>query len=172
MPSDPEISDGTKDLQLSGLTFGSTTYFTPEIDIVRAWFEADAAYLRVHWEVVNFSHRWEPDEALGFSASYRCGSDEMTVTAHGAPPRWYGAAYVSRADGGNEEYDSYPSVTGNVVTAKAPLSAHACGTITHAFAQSVVLHHRGDDRWSGTCGIGGFCDIAPDSGYGRAFTIR
>lgn len=179
-PSSPEITDGTRDVQLTGISAGVTSVLAPEVDVTAAWFEANDTTVTLRWRVVDLDHRYEPDEALVYWLTGTCGDAIVHFEAkwayhpgpRGEPRTWAWWGMVTTSAGAAVDHRPAPSSAGDdVVRLDVPRTYLDCDTLKQPYVRALVLHRTGEGTWSGYCTLGGHCDVAPDSGYGRDFRL-
>lgn len=168
---DPEIQDGTRDVDAT-YGFGvHTTIGAPEVDITKAWFASNATTVSVFWEVVDASHRVARGESRDYTLTCSSGADVVLLGAGltDDPQGVTGAfIHVSHADQSVSGATIPVSVEGNVVRVDAPRAFFSASTCAQTRAYADVLVETSPGFWSEPgYGVLWWNDIAPDSGYGR-----
>lgn len=167
-PADPEIVDGTGDIEVRP-TWGIVNIARPSIDIKQAWFSSNSTTVSASWQIVDLSAHTIPEEEAVFTFTYRDAYDHFGIidallSAEGWRFRWTSVqpnntVEVRVLDG---------EVLGDTIRADVPRSL-IHGPLTRTAAGSILLLPDGRGGSSGGGNVW-FRDWAPDYGYGRDFT--
>jgi hypothetical protein len=170
----PEIVDGTREVDALYPGSPATTIGVPEIDFTRVWLDADGDAMGIHWEVVDFEHRFQEKEFFIYGLSFDCGGVRSLVTAAFIPYEGLSQAVTDfrHPDGTVRGLELPLFVEGNVIRTEIPRSYLACAKITQIVA-SDGLGYDVEVPLVGLRSTQGawFHDEAPDVGFGRDFVF-